>query len=55
MAGLGLWLMRNTPPGASGSFRPGSSAGNSHPVAALVQGFWKGWTVDGGLLEVDKK
>lgn len=55
MDGLGLWLMRNTPQGASGSFRGGSSAGNSHPVAALVQGFLKGWTVDGGLLEVDKK
>jgi hypothetical protein len=36
MVGLGLWLMRNTPPGAPGSFRGGSSAGNSHPNFFLV-------------------
>ena len=49
-----LWPMRNTDPGVSGSSREGSSAGNSHPDVALVQGFWKGWTVDGGLSGVDK-
>lgn len=31
------------------------SAGNSSRIAALVSGFLKGWTVDGGLLGVDKK
>lgn len=40
MAGRGLWLMRNTPSGASGSFRGGSSAGNSHPDDALVAMFF---------------
>lgn len=50
-----LWPVRNTAPDVSGSSREGASAGNSHPKVALVQGFWKGWTVDGGLLEVDKK
>lgn len=40
MAGRGLWLMRNIPPGVSGSFRGGSSAGNSHPAPALVAIFF---------------
>lgn len=35
-----LWPMRNTAQGASGSFREGSSAGNSHPDAALVAMFF---------------
>lgn len=38
-----------------GSSPAPSSAGNSSPVVALVQGFLKGWTVDGGLFGVDKK
>lgn len=49
-----LWPMRNTPRGVSGSSREGCRTGNSHPDVALVQGFWKGWTVDGGLSGVDK-
>lgn len=40
MAGRGLLLMRNTPPGASGSFPAPSSAGNSHPAPALVAIFF---------------
>lgn len=42
MAGRGLWLMRNTPQGASGSFRGGSSAGNSHPGRGLLRRVAKG-------------
>lgn len=42
MAGRGLWLMRNTPPGASGSFRGGSSAGNSHRPLGLLRSAHKG-------------
>ena len=31
------------------------SAGNSSPIDARVHRVLKGWTVDGGLLGVDKK
>lgn len=38
-----------------GSSPAPSRAGNSRPVVALVHGFLKGWTVDGGLFWVDEK
>ena len=46
--------MAATPTPRLGSSPHPPGAGNSSPDVALVQGFWKGWTVDGGLSGVDK-